>query len=73
MVTINFSKFRQNAKKYFDAVEDGDTIRVMRHGKVIARIIPTSQRQPSWKKEVSPLVIPGTSLSEAILKERKVS
>lgn len=73
MVTIPFSKFRQNAAKYFNAVEDGETIRVMRHGKVVAQILPPVKKEPSWKKGSPQLVIPGVSLSEAILEERKYS
>lgn len=71
MVAISFSQFRQNAKKYLDAVERGETIRVMRHGRVIAEVVPPHRRQPAWKNNGLQLVIPGASLSEAVLKERK--
>ena len=71
MVTITFTKFRQNAKTYFDAVEKGEVIQVLRHGKVIAQIIsPVMKIDPEWKKR-PPLVIPGVSLSKVILAERK--
>ena len=71
MVTITFTKFRQNAKTYFDAVEKGEVIRVLRHGKVIAQIIsPGRKVDADWKKR-SPLVIPGVSLSKTILEERR--
>lgn len=71
MVAVSFTQFRQNAKKYFDAVERGKTIRVMRHGKVIAEVAPPHQRKPSWKNKGLQLVVPGASLSEAVLRERK--
>ena len=73
MVAISFTKFRQHAKTYFDRVEQGETIRVLRHGKVIAEVTPpTAKRAEKIKKSV-PLIIPGVSLSKAILDERKQS
>ena len=73
MVAISFTQFRQNAKKYFDAVEKGETLRIMRHGKVIAEVVPPYKRKPAWKNKGLQLIIPGASLSEAVLKERKES
>ena len=73
MVSISFTQLRQNAKTYFDAVEKGKTIRVIRRGKVIAEIVPPKTKQPSSPKSIAPLIIPGVSLSKTILKERKSS
>ena len=73
MVSISFTQLRQNAKTYFDAVEKGKTIRVIRHGKVIAEIVPPKTKQSSSLKPIVPLIIPGVSLSNTILKERKFS
>lgn len=70
MSTVTFSQLRNNAKKYFDAVERGETIEVYRHGKPIAIVSPA--RKPStgrWKASRS-LKIPGASLSAAILADR---
>ncbi len=73
MVTVSFTKFRQKATDYFNAVEHGETIQVLRHGKVVARIVPPApSKQPSWKTS-KPFVIPGFHFSDAILKERKLS
>ena len=70
MVKISFTKFRQNAKSYFDKVEKGEVIRIFRHGKVVAEII--SPRQPlSQRKRNVGLIIPGVSLSRAIIEERR--
>ena len=33
MVRVTFSELRNNAKKYFDAVEQGELVEVYRHGK----------------------------------------
>ena len=73
MVSISFTQLRQNAKTYFDKVEKGKTIRVIRHGKVIAEITPPKNKQSHFLKPIVPLVIPGVSLSKTILKERKFS
>ncbi len=73
MVAISFTQLRQNAKTYFDAVEKGEIVRVLRHGKIIAEIIPAHTKKTSKKKTSPPLIIPGASLSQAILKERKQS
>jgi len=75
MTTITFTEFRQNAKAYFDAVEGGDTVRVMRHGKIIARVVPPLglERKPSWKEPALKLLIPGASLSQAVMDQRKES
>jgi prevent-host-death family protein len=75
MKTVNFTQFRQNAATYFDAVEQGETVRVFRHGKPVAEIVPTllDGNEPSWKQPGLRLAIKGASLSRAILKERKES
>lgn len=71
MVNISFTQFRQEAKKYFERVEKGETVRVLRHGKVIAEIIPPTKSDTQQKNQTFPMVIPGVSLSRAILAERK--
>ena len=71
MVNISFTQFRQEAKKYFERVEKGETVRVCRHGKVIAEIIPPTNAGVQKQNQSFPMVIPGVSLSRAILAERK--
>ena len=73
MVTVNFTQLRENAKTYFDQVEHGETIFVMRHGKIIAHISPPRKKQPAWKKKALRLIVPGVSLSKIILEERRKS
>lgn len=73
MVTT-FTKFRQNAKTYFDAVEKrGTVVRVMRHGKVIAEIVPAASPRSTWKDKTPAITIPGVSLSKAIVEDRENS
>ena len=73
MVTVNFTVFRQKAKSYFEAVERGETVSVKRRGKIIARIVPVRKREPAWKAKALRLKIPGVSLSQAILEDRRES
>lgn len=71
MVTISFTEFRQHAKGYFDAVEKGQTVRILRHGRLIAQIVPPARARTALKKNPPQLIIEGVSLSRAVLSERK--
>lgn len=37
---VGLTEFRKNLSKYLKCVEDGEVIKISRHGKVIARLIP---------------------------------
>jgi len=65
-----FTELRNNAKRYFDAVESGDTVRVFRNGKPIAEIVPVRTGVASWKRQAVPLTVKGLSLSREILNDR---
>lgn len=74
MRTVKFTEFRNNTSFYFSKAENGETIRIIRHGKVIAEIIPsfaTSIKTPSWKKKGKRLLLEGKSLSSVIIEERE--
>ena len=75
MKIATFTKFRQNAASYFNDVEKGETIRVLRHGKPVADIIPATEdgNVISWKKPPLKLTVKGASLSKEIIKERDKS
>ena len=75
MKTVTFTEFRQNAASYFNAVEQGETIKVLRHGKPIAEIVPApnEERTLSWKQPGLRLSVKGAYLSREILRERKQS
>ncbi|MBI2193529.1 MAG: type II toxin-antitoxin system Phd/YefM family antitoxin [Planctomycetes bacterium] len=72
MKTITFTDFRKSASEVLDWVEKGETIRVLRHGKAIAKIIPVEAREssPAWRRPGLRLVASGASLSKAVLDER---
>lgn len=74
MKTVTFSQLRNNAKKYFDEVELGETVEVYRHGKPIAILSPVQEKPglERWKK-AKPVYVQGVSLSRVVLNERKKS
>ncbi len=62
-----------------DLVEQGETVRILRHGKPVAELVPLKAEEaaakvPSWKRPFEPVVLPpGVSLSQAVLDERNES
>lgn len=71
MREANFTDLRNQAKHYFDLVESGEIVRVLRNGKPIAEIHPIAQDLPSWKRRAArPLVIGGATVSSLIVDER---
>ena len=74
MRSVTFTEFRKDASALFSAVEEGETIQVVRHGKPIAEISPlknTTDNLPSWKKKRIRQSIKGEALSSLILGERE--
>jgi prevent-host-death family protein len=71
MRQATFTEIRNHAKAYFDVVESGESVRVLRNGKPIADIVPIAADLPSWKRrKAQPLVLDGVSVSRMILEER---
>lgn len=71
MRQATFTEIRNHAKTYFDLVEAGESVRVLRNGKPIADIVPVVGDLPSWKRrKAQPLVLDGVSVSRMILEER---
>ena len=74
MKSVTFTQFRKDASALFSAVEEGEIIQVIRHGKPIAEIMPyrdTTNEFPSWKKKRIRKIIKGEELSSMILSERE--
>lgn len=74
MKTVTLTEFRSHASGMLSAVERGETLVVVRHGRPIAEVIPISQSTgelPSWKRPALRLNLKGASLSAAILEERR--
>ena len=71
MTQTTFTEFRKHAKTYFDSVEKGETVRVIRHGRVIAEVVPPYEDKKTWKKRGLRLLVPGVSITKVILNERR--
>jgi len=71
MKTISFTEFRNQASEMMTAVENGETLLVMRHGRPIAEISPVTAEQPSWKRPALRLSTTGAGLAAAIIEERE--
>jgi prevent-host-death family protein len=68
------SELRNHAERYFDLVESGESVRVLRNGRPIADIVPVLKEFPCWKRRpAQPLVLDGVSLSKMILEEREAT
>jgi prevent-host-death family protein len=77
MQTIPLSEFRANASAMIDLVERGQTVRISRHGKPVAELVPVTSdaapRVPSWKRAIEPLHIvrpDGKTGAQLIVEER---
>jgi prevent-host-death family protein len=72
MKQATFTEVRNHAKQYFDIVEAGESVRVLRNGKPIADIVPIVADLPSWKRrQAQPMVIDGVSVSKMIQQDRE--
>lgn len=71
MHEATFSELRSQAKHFFDLVEAGQVVRVLRNGRPIAEIHPIPSSLPSWKQRpATPLTISGAEIAGLIIEER---
>jgi prevent-host-death family protein len=78
MHTIALSEFRAHASAMIDLVEKGETVRILRHGKPVAELVPARPEEtantPSWKRPITPLQYlkqPAKSGAQMIIEERE--
>jgi len=78
MRTLPLSEFRANASATLDLVERGEVVRLMRHGKPVADLVPvretTPVKIPHWKLPIEPLHIvrhDGKTGAQLIIEERE--
>jgi prevent-host-death family protein len=71
--TVTLSELRRNASGILDRVEKGERISILRHGRLIANLVPPGygEFQPAWRRPGLRLVAAGASLSKALLEERR--
>ena len=72
MHETTFSHLRNQAKHYFDLVESGEVVRVLRNGRPIAEIHPIPAGLPSWKQRPArPLTVSGVEIGRLIVEARR--
>ena len=78
MQILPLSEFRANASAMLDLVEKGETVRILRHGKPVADLVPVqpeqAQKIPHWKQPIAPrrVVRPdGKTIAQLIIEERE--
>ena len=80
MHTLALSEFRANVSAMLDLVEQGETVRIMRHGKPVADLMPVKAEPdapvkiPCWKLPIEPLRIvrpDGKTGAQLIIEERE--
>jgi prevent-host-death family protein len=80
MQTLSLSEFRAHASAMLDLVEKGETVRILRHGKAVAELVPVrkadvlSEPMPAWKRPIEPLRIvrpDGKTGAQLIIEERE--
>ena len=71
MHQASFTELRTHAKRFFDLVEAGETVLVLRNGRPIAEIHPIPAGVPSWKqRRTRPIAISGDEIGRLIAEER---
>lgn len=77
-ISVPLSEFRANAAAMIDLVETGKTVRILRHGKPVAELVPMQaqepQKVPRWKMPIEPLRYlkpPSKSGTLMIIEERE--
>ena len=76
MHMLPLSEFRANASAMLDLVEKGETVRIMRHGKPVADLVPVpseAAQAPSYLRPFEPIRYaqpPSRSGAEMIMEER---
>jgi len=78
MHTLPLSEFRANVSAMLDLVEQGQTVRILRHGKPVAELVPVKAEAgdalPAWKREIAPacaLRADGKTAAQLLLEDRE--
>ena len=79
MLSLPLSEFRAHVSEMLDRVERGETVRILRHGKPVAELVPVRQEiaaaeVPAWKRRLEPLRYrkpPSKTGAQMIIEERE--
>lgn len=72
MKFLQFTEFRNKSKEFMDAVENGQSYVIIRHGKPIANVTPFKDvaAQP-WKRTPKRVTLKGSASTTDILMEMR--
>ena len=77
-ISVPLSEFRAKTAAMIGLVEKGETVRILRHGKPVAELVPMqpqpTQKVPCWKLPIEPLKYlkpPSKSGAQMIIEERE--
>ncbi len=82
MHSLPLTEFRANVSAMLDLVEQGQTVRILRHGKAVAELVPvkaetpaTEKKLPSWKRPFEPVIklAPGAKTGAQLIVEERDS
>ena len=78
MHSLPLSEFRANVSAMLDLVEQGQTVRILRHGKPVAELVPvkaeTREALPAWKRAIAPACAAradGKTVAQLLLEDRE--
>jgi prevent-host-death family protein len=78
MHTLPLSELRAEISAMIDLVQAGEVVRILRHGKPVADLVPVRDdqpvKQPSWKRKIVPLEYTradGKSLAQRMIDDRE--
>jgi prevent-host-death family protein len=78
-ISVPLSEFRANTSAMINLVEEGKTVRILRHGKPVAELVPVQApselKVPRWKVPIEPLHIvrpDGKTGAQLIIEEREL-
>ncbi|MCZ8342742.1 MAG: type II toxin-antitoxin system Phd/YefM family antitoxin [Leptospira sp.] len=76
MTYIQYTDFKNHTKDYFNQIEKGEELIIVRHGIPIAKVLPfVGSKQKGWKREIAKIKLNKKSktLDQIIRRDRDVS
>lgn len=76
MHIVPLSEFRAHVSALLDLVEQGQTVRILRHGKPVAELVPVRPESPApaWKRSIEPAQLApadGKTVSQHLIAQRQ--
>ncbi len=75
MTTVTIAELEKDLAGYIAKVKDGETLELVSGGERVAEVVPLRQKGDIavWKRPRKKIKVPGLSLSDEIIKERRES